>query len=552
MSCESQLARYKVLMEMARCFGRPMDLETLIDEILNRSQVVMNAEACTLFLPDPRTNELILHSTDPRLAALPQPLRVPPGKGIAGAVFQTRTPVNVRDAMKDPRYFQAIAQRVGFETRAMLAIPLLDGADCVGVLQALNPSGRECFDADDEEIFEGFGGLIANALRRIEAGKHEIEIARSKQEMLVAREIQESFLPPSGQKFPCAEVWMSYTPAAAVGGDFCCVHPVGEDRLLLGLGDVTGKGVPAALTMARATAMIAAMIDQLEDDLGKWVSALNEQLTRDLQSGRFIAITFMLADARREEAQICAAGQFAPLRFEGERWRIFELQNHLPLGIAQGIQYQAATAKLHAGEAWLLFSDGVPEARNGAGEDFTVARFENSLTADRPLSRALGQSVAVWKDFISEAPQHDDASMLLLDWRGRAPAGELKMMCSTECLCEARAFVERWAAHAGFDDVTSGQIALGCDEAVTNIFRHAYREQPGPLRCRARLIDEALEFELEDQAGPIDVAAVKGRELEDLRPGGLGTVIMSKVFEEVIYQPSPAGTRLLLRKRLPR
>lgn len=78
MSLENQLARYKALLSTARCFGKSMDLPTLIDEILNRSQEVMRAEACTLFLPDAQTGELILHSTDPKIASLPQPLRLPP------------------------------------------------------------------------------------------------------------------------------------------------------------------------------------------------------------------------------------------------------------------------------------------------------------------------------------------------------------------------------------------------------------------------------------------------------------------------------------------
>src|SRR4051794_8169308 len=158
---EDQLARYKVLMQMARCFGRAMDLQTLIDQILDRSKEVIRAEATTLFLPDHRTEELILHSTNPKIASLAVPLRLPAGKGFAGAVFQSKSAINVKDAQSDPRFYQGIAQRVSFETRAMLTIPLLDGACCVGVLQALNPVGRECFDEKDEEIFEGFGGLIA-------------------------------------------------------------------------------------------------------------------------------------------------------------------------------------------------------------------------------------------------------------------------------------------------------------------------------------------------------------------------------------------------------
>src|SRR5215467_12297890 len=108
---EDQLARYKVLMDTASSFGRAMDLQTLIDQILDRSQEVMRAEACTLFLPDAQTGELILHSTDPKLRGLPEPLRLPPGKGIAGAVFQSRSPINISDAEKDPRYYQGIAQR---------------------------------------------------------------------------------------------------------------------------------------------------------------------------------------------------------------------------------------------------------------------------------------------------------------------------------------------------------------------------------------------------------------------------------------------------------
>src|SRR5688572_19385696 len=102
---EKQIAGYKILMDMARCFGRPMDLQTLIDEILNRSQEVMRAEACTLYLPDLQTNELILHSTDPRIVRLPEPLRLPPGKGIAGAVFHSKQPINIKDPEKDARYF---------------------------------------------------------------------------------------------------------------------------------------------------------------------------------------------------------------------------------------------------------------------------------------------------------------------------------------------------------------------------------------------------------------------------------------------------------------
>jgi len=551
MSCKSQLARYKILVDTARCFSKAMDLQSLIDEILNRSQEVMQAEACTLLLPDPETEELILHSTDPRLAALPQPLRIPPGKGIAGAVFQSKQKLLIDDAQKDPRHYRTIGQQVGVVAHAMLAIPLLDGAACLGVLQALNPRDRKIFDEQDEEIFEGFAGLIANALLRLDAEQQRMELARSKQELQVAREIQESFLPSSVQKFPFCQVRMNYFPASAVGGDFCSVHPIGRHRLLLGLGDVTGKGIPAALTMARATAMIKATVDQIGDDLGDWISMLNEQLVQDLQAGRFIGLTFMLADAKLSTLQVCAAGQFPPLHFNGQRWESFPAQNHLPLGIAASFRYRSATAALEPGDSWLLFSDGITEARNCAGEDFALPRFLESLPRGQTGTKTLATSVAAWHEFVKSAPQHDDASLLLLDWRGQMPPSTFETTCCLERLAAGREFIERWAAFAGYDDVTVGQIVLACDEATTNVFRHGYGARSGPLTYHAEIDDARLTIQIVDNAKPIDLSKVKGRDLSDLRSGGLGTVIMAQVFDEVNYEPLARGTSLTLRKKLP-
>ncbi len=549
-SADDQLARYKILMNTARCFWRTMDLKSLIDQILDRSQEVVRAEACTLFLPDHETGELILHSTDPKLASLPEPLRVPKGKGIAGAVFDTRSPINIKDAPNDPRYYQGIAQKVGFVTRAMLTIPLLEGSNCMGVLQALNPVGRESFDDEDEEIFEGFGGLIAIALVRLEAERSQIEIARSKQELQVAREIQESFLPPAVEKFPFCRVLMDYFPASEVGGDFCSVHLVGEDKLLVGLGDVTGKGIPASLTMARATAMIKALVPQLKSDLGKWVSLLNDQLVQDLQGGRFIGMTFLLADAVSGILQICAAGQFAPVHFDGANWSEFKARNHLPLGIAPGINYSAVETSLKPGHSWLLFSDGIPEARNGAGDDFTIPSLVLSLNQTN-ASRTLRDFVTRWKEFVGFAPQHDDASLLLLDWRGKPPPVSLELVCCAETMSHGREFVEAWATYAGFDDVTVGQIILACDEAATNIFRHAYGNHPGPLTFQAEVSETDLVLRMTDKAKPVDTSKLSGRALDDLRPGGLGTVIIQQVFDEVTYEPLALGTTLILRKKLP-
>ena len=550
-SAPSPVERYRALLAAARCFGRTMEWKALIDEILRRAGEVMRAEGCSLFLPDAQTGELILYSTDPRIASLPEPMRIPPGAGIAGAVYRSKQSVNLNDAGNDPRHYSAIGRNLGITARAMMTIPLLDGASCLGVMQALNPRDRESFNAEDEEIFEGFGSLIVNALTRLAAQRREIEQAQAGQQLTLAREIQETFLPPTVSRYPCCQVLHRHRAAQMVSGDFGFVHSVTKNRLLMGLGDVCGKGIPAALTMARATAIIEAAADRLEADLGAWVSGLNRLLARELKAGRFISLAFLLADPETGTLHICTAGQFPPLHFNGRQWQTRAVANHLPLGILPATLYAAETVSLRPGDYWLLFTDGFPEARNRQGEEYTGERFLASLPGGQTAEPVLGAAFQAWDNFRDASGQQDDASVMLLDWRGPQPPAELSTACCPENLAMIRQFVERWAAFAGFGDLAVGQIVMGCDEACANVFRHGYGQKTGPLRFQVELTAEALVIHIIDEAPPIDVREIRCRALDDLRPGGLGTFVMAQVFDEVTYHPRETGNTLRLRKALP-
>ena len=553
MTESDSLARYQTLLETARRFGQVMDLNSLIHEILDRSREVMRAEGCSLLLPDAQTEELVLHTTQGDLAHFPERPRIPSGEGIAGTVFLSHQPLNIKDARHDTRHYRKIDRDSGLVTRALLTIPLLEGSECLGVMQALNPVDREYFDDQDLEIFFGFGGLIVNALLRLEAQRNEIEQAEARQELQLAREIQESFLPPAQQTFPFAVIHQRYFPARHVSGDFYFVHRLDQDRLLCGLGDVTGKGIPAALNMARVTAMIEARAASVSDSLGVWVGDLNDQLTRGLRGGHFICLTILLANTATETVTICAAGLFPPATRRGEVWENLPVQSQLPLGIKTGVTFQTETFPLTPGELILLYSDGIPEARAPDGKELSVAGFIDGLSAVANGGQTLATAVDHWQGFVGNAPQHDDASLFLLEWRGPRPPSELSATCCPENLAGCRTFIEQWARYAGYDHVTSGQIVMACDEANANIWRHAYDGEAGPVTVRVSLEPEKNEFvvELIDSAGQVDPAKVKGRNLSDLRPGGLGTVIVHKVFDQVRYEPCLTGNHLILRKRLP-
>ncbi len=543
--------RYRALLEVARSFSRAVDLRALTDQTLLRAEEVLRAEACSLLLPDPRTGELVVHSTDPWIASQPEPLRVPPGAGLAGAVFHSKKLLNVKDARHDQRHFTSFSARLGRVSRAVVTAPLLDGDKCLGVLQLINPHGRDHFDRDDEEIAEAFAGLIVNMLLRLDTQQREVERAETRQQLLLAREIQDTFLPPPLSRFPFCQVFHSHSPAQLVGGDFGFVHAAGPDRLLLGLGDVCGKGIPAALTVARVTAIIEALLPQLRDNLGGWINKLNPLIVRELKAGRFISMVFLLADAANSSLQLCVAGQFPPVRFDGKSWCAFPAPNHFPLGFSPATNYVSTEVPLQPGEHWLLLTDGIPEARDAAGREYTLDRFLASLPAGVAAIEALGAGLQSWEQHRGPAPQHDDATLLLLDWRGPQPPLEIRTVCAPEKLPEIRRFIERWAQFAGFGDTVAGQVVMACDEACTNILRHGYQGVPGPVTVTAQTTDTALLVQIADTAPPANPDKIKGRELSDLRPGGLGTVVLEKVFDEVKYTPLDQGNRLALSKLLP-
>lgn len=545
-----ELAGYRALVACARSFERAMDLNSLIDEIIDRSADIMRAEAASIFLPDIKTGELILYSTHPNIRSLGKEVRIPKGKGIAGAVFESKQALNIKDAKKDPRHFRTVDKTAAFNTRAILCVPLLNGGECMGVMQALNPLDRPHFSDQNIELFEDFGVLIVNTLVRLDIQKQEIERARSQQELHLAREIQMSYMPVGIQAFEDCKVHFSYLPASDVGGDFYFAHPAGGGKLLLGLGDASGKGIPAALTMARATAIIRAQANEAINDLGQWMTQLNKEISLDLKAGQFIGLTVMLIDRSTSLAQVCTAGQFAPVRYRRGRWLPIETPKQMPIGILDNTVYRANNTDLKAGDQFILFSDGLPEARNESGKEWGLEPFIASLPKGFNAFETNNKINETWNTHVGRASQHDDSTFLLLDWCGPRPEPVMQFDCCPGNLCHLRSFIEPWAIHAGLGDIKAGQVVTACDEAVSNVFRHAYQGKPGPVKVTVKLVNQSLWITVSDRAGEIDLKRVKGRDLEDLRPGGLGTVIMEKVFDDIQYLTDKQGTQLTLIKHI--
>ncbi|MEM1058775.1 MAG: SpoIIE family protein phosphatase [Verrucomicrobiota bacterium] len=541
--------RYQALLLAARNLFALTNLDDLLDNILRHSRQMMNAEACSLYLPDAETRELIIYSARGQEDRDFHTVRIPWDKGIAGTVFTTREMIRIDDAQNDDRVFKPVAGKGGFVNRAMVTIPLLDGEQALGVLQAINPVDGGIFDEHDVEIFEGLASLVTSALLRLEAQKAAVEEAKFQQELELAHEIQQSFLPPSSVMTDHAEVRVQYQPARTVGGDFYASVELPGDRLLVAAGDVSGKGIPAALTTAQVTGEMNALSGYATGDLTEFVRKLNTSLCGKLAAGRFVATTFLLYDPHARTMETICAGQFSPwcLAQDGD-WEEKQVPRSLPLGVFENFEYEATTFSCQPGEKWLMFSDGINEGRNNAEEEYGFERLQASLQPGSP-AQVLEGAWLEWIRFVNTSDLHDDACLVLLTTH---PPRSFEMLSDPGNCKSGRDFIEHWACAAGYSDLDRGQIVLAADEAFTNIIRHAYKNQKDQkIVISIDLEADAFRLSFRDFGPPLDVNCLKGRKLEDVKPGGLGLHLLEMIFERVEYICCEPGTELVLRKKLP-
>ncbi len=199
-----------------------------------------------------------------------------------------------------------------------------------------------------------------------------------KRDLEVAREIQQAMLPDGMWSSPGVEAFGLTKPANTVGGDFYDILPQSDGRVIVALGDVAGKASPAALLMALLLAMLRTLVDE-GLSLGALVARLNVQIARHAPPSRFVTLFVAVYDPRTGDLQFVNAGQTPPLlrRQNGQIERL--MTGGVALGMFEGSTYEPDHARLEPGDALVMYSDGITEAEDPAGEPFDESGLERTL-----------------------------------------------------------------------------------------------------------------------------------------------------------------------------
>ncbi len=410
MDTQRENGKLRTILEITRRMGVTADLDQLLPIIVEAACEVLECERATIFLYDRDRDELIS-----RVARDCEPIRLPAGRGVAGAAARSGACVNVPDAYADPRFDASFDRRSGFVTRSLLALPMenLDG-ELIGVLQAINKHDGP-FTRDDEQLaalLAAQAGVALDRARLIEAYAEKQRMAR---DLALAREIQQAQFPHAPPQVESYAIAGWNRPADETGGDCYDLWMRPDGRVLVVLADATGHGIPAALIIAQFRSLVRALVS-VTDDLEQIARSVNALLCSDLDGRLFVTALIGLLDPASHRFEYIAAGQGPLVHVHDARPRV-RVASTIPLGIIDPLPRPSPQCfTLAPGDLLALLTDGFYEAARTDGEEFGLDRVLASLleqpsaTPESLLAR-LAQAV---DDFLTGAKQTDDLTGVLI------------------------------------------------------------------------------------------------------------------------------------------
>jgi serine phosphatase RsbU (regulator of sigma subunit)/anti-sigma regulatory factor (Ser/Thr protein kinase) len=475
------------------------------------------------------------HSTPPPVG--PQ-IPIPPNDPVLVLFQNSPGVVDLRTLNLDSPALTAMR-----EAGIVLVVPLVTSGELVGLLQLGPRLSERDYSKDDRQLLESLARYAAPALRLGQLVREQEAEARDRerieQELQVAQLIQQQFLPKTLPDLPTWSLSAFYRPARTVGGDFYDFIPLTDGRVMVVTGDVTDKGVPAALVMASTHALLRDNGTRLESP-SEVLARVNDLLCEDIPAHMFVTCLAMVLDPPTGRVELANAGHNLPYVRQTDG-TVRELRaTGMPLGLMPGMTYEQTSATIAPGEQLLLYSDGLVEQHDAAGEMFGFDRTKDvvgSSTTDDELTDACmsalasftGSDVELEDDITLVAMRrttgallssgtHDDSTQTTDD-----VVASFSVPSVTGNEREALARVADALGGVGLASETLNRIKTGVAEATMNAIEHGNRNRPDlPVDVEVRLDDDFVIVDISDLGGAGDPVGPTHPDLE-LKLAGLQT-----------------------------
>lgn len=398
------------LLDISRTLNSSLDLNIVLRRILeNLSAIMPHDNASILLLNEDKQAMQIAAETGLTIPDNQRQNLTMREVGAAKLVLDSGRPVVINDTLKDSRW----SPLAGSPIRAWLGVPLRVREETVGVLN-INSQTEGHFTGDDADVVQAFADQAGVAIQNARA--YEVEIEAYQTELETARAIQNSLMPQEAPPLPDIEFAFRSLPARQVSGDYHQYYILPDGRLGLAVGDVSGKGIPAALLMAVITTTLRDEILRNPSPADLLVELNSRLLERMKQNRMTSGLVISVYDPYSQLIELAAGGMLAPYVRNPAGWAEIDVAGY-PLGASGTASYSPKVVKLAAGSMIIFLTDGVIEAQNRNRQIFGYDRFEkllNALPTDVSAERVADTILAAVRAHLDGLDAQDDITIVIM------------------------------------------------------------------------------------------------------------------------------------------
>ncbi|HEV2064255.1 MAG TPA: GAF domain-containing SpoIIE family protein phosphatase, partial [Thermoanaerobaculia bacterium] len=316
------------------------------------------------------------------------------------------------DAASDERFDEKRSIRL-LGIRSVVCVPMIAGNEIHGVVALDSTGSPGAFEKDDMALLVGIAGQAALALANTRLHRQLVAQELLEQDLALAKKIQVRFLPKNPPEVPGYDFRAFYLSAQEVGGDYYDFFALPEGRIGIALGDVSGKGISAALYMVKLSGEMRYHSVGQSEPAGI-LSRVNRALCGGEEEGMFATAILLVLDTRTREVKLASAGHPEPLlRRRDGRVEPISVPPNSPVGVDEGSAFEQRAFTLAPGETVVLYTDGVSEAADADRRLFGTQRLIETLGAsDGSPEGALNDVLAAVSKFSEGEPQADDLTLL--------------------------------------------------------------------------------------------------------------------------------------------
>ncbi|MBO4586970.1 MAG: SpoIIE family protein phosphatase [Bacteroidales bacterium] len=408
------------------------------------------------------------------------------------------------------------------------------------------------------KVLQLFGvALIVIILRLIAKNQIKYKNLSTQKELIqnelrIGHDIQMSLVPKTFPAFPKRtdlDIAACIVPAKEVGGDLYDFY-IRDEKLFFCIGDVSGKGVPAALVMTVTQSLFRA-ISSRENSPAKIVSAMNDSMADKNENSMFVTFFCGVLDLAGGQLRYCNAGHNPAMRvganesvvIAGTTLNQLPVESNIPLGLDAGFPFKEQETFLDHDDTLFLYTDGVTEAENSAFELFGEDRLKAALDTRRDAQGHLDATRDAIAKFVGETPQNDDITILVIHYLATPAKLERHLILHNDIqqIPQLAEFMETIAEEKGLSQTDTMSLNLALEETVTNVILYAYPDgSDGLVEIEAVLREHTLEFIITDRGVPFDPTAAPEADVslsaEERSIGGLGIYLVRQLMDEIRYQ----------------